>query len=414
MRLRSAATLFLPVLVVAIACGPIGGSADSPSTTQGDDSGPPSGPPLDDAGHLLMAPNGYYVSGNQVYDATGKSHLFRGLDRPGTEWSAGGDHLSEADFQIMAEQWNANIVRIPMNQDFWLNDPANANYASNYASNVKQLVKWAEKYGMDVILDLHWSDQGDYSKGCPGANNNCQQCMADAHSQIFWSQVAAAYQDDGHVLFELYNEPHDVSWGTWLGGGPASCKSNGNSGAYTAYGMQQLYDAVRATGAQNLVIVGGLNWAYDLSGVPGNRVKGYNIMYNTHPYASKASAGTFGSAFGSLAATDPVIATEFGNSDCSAGFYQSFTQYAQTNGIHWTAWAYYVASCGFPALISDYSGTPVPGSGETVQMALLNGGTGPRPPQLDTGTDAGADSGSADGGATEAGDDGGGADGAAD
>ena len=32
--------------------------------------------------------------------------------------------------------------------------------------------------------------------------------------------------------------------------------------------MQQLYDTVRATGAQNLVIIGGLNWAYDLSGVP--------------------------------------------------------------------------------------------------------------------------------------------------
>ena len=64
------------------------------------------------------------------------------------------------------------------------------------------------------------------------------------------------------MLFELYNEPHDVSWRVWKSGGDAGdgCQ---------AVGMQQLYDAVRATGAENLVIIGGLDWAYDLSGVPG-------------------------------------------------------------------------------------------------------------------------------------------------
>src|SRR5262249_50369822 len=154
----------------------------------------------------------------------------------------------------------ANVVRIPMNQDFWLNDPTNDAYYFKYPDIVDQQVKWAEKWGMDVILDLHWSDEGDYSKGCDtNSGKNCQQCMADAHSQLFWQQVATKYKDDGHVLFELYNEPFKVSWYTWLNGGMSGgqCTNNGGSTPqnFLVVGMQQLYNTVRQTGAQNLVIV---------------------------------------------------------------------------------------------------------------------------------------------------------------
>jgi endoglucanase len=41
---------------------------------------------------------------------------------------------------------------------------------------------------------------------------------------------------------------------------------------------------VRDTGANNVVIIGGLNYAYDLSGIANYAIDGVNIMYNTHPY----------------------------------------------------------------------------------------------------------------------------------
>jgi hypothetical protein len=413
-------------MVLVAACGPIGGDA-SGGGSGGDDATTSSGGgselPFGEGGAILSAPNGYYVVGNQVLDATGQPHVFRGLDRPSLEWNAGGDSLSETDYQVMATEWNANVVRVPMNQDFWLNDPNNNAYYAGYEANIDQQVKWAEKYGMDVILDLHWSDEGDYSKAClTNGGGNCQQCMADPHSVLFWQQVAAKYKNDGHVLFELYNEPYKVSWNVWLNGGMtgAGCTNNGGSTPqnFMAVGMQTLYDTVRATGAQNPVIIGGLNWAYDLTGVRTNRVQGYNIIYNTHPYSFKCnpcSASSFDQNFGFLAATDPVIATEFGDNDCSAGFYQTLTQYAQTKGIHWTGWAYFVGGCGFPSLISDWNGTPVAGSGTTVQQALLTGGTHPWTPMpmMEAGSDdggstseAGPVESGADDGALEAGDDG--------
>ena len=164
----------------------------------------------------------------------------------------------------------------------------------SYIDTLDNAVAWAEMAGMDVILDLHWSDRGVLG-GCNPANG-CQQLMPDANSATFWSQVATHYKDDGRVMFELYNEPHDVDWRTWKSGGPTF-------EGWTAVGMQQLYDTVRATGAQNVVVIGGLDWAYDLSGVPANRIAGYNIVYATHPYTDTSGfsrpPSDWGRAFGS-------------------------------------------------------------------------------------------------------------------
>src|SRR5512142_1960924 len=62
---------------------------------------------------------GYHVEGNKVLDKNGKPHLFHGVARPTLEWSTGGENISKGDFDLMAK-WNANVVRIGMNQGYWL------------------------------------------------------------------------------------------------------------------------------------------------------------------------------------------------------------------------------------------------------------------------------------------------------
>src|SRR5262249_52406435 len=141
--------------------------------------------------------------------------------------------------------------------------PGAAKYVSNYQGTIDQAIQWAHQAGLDVILDLHWSDRGDLTTQSPA-----QQRMADTNSITFWTDVAGKYKGDGRVLFELYNEPHDIIWDVWQNGGPSG-------DGFTVAGMQQLYDAVRGAGADNLVIVGGINWAYDLTGVTtGHRIQG--------------------------------------------------------------------------------------------------------------------------------------------
>jgi endoglucanase len=328
----------------------------------------------------------YHVMGVQILDRNGHPHLFRGLDRPSLEWSCSGD-IVEANYETMAMVWHANVVRVSLNQDCWIQDPNNNSYDASYQAVVDDQVQWAKKYGMDIILDLHWSDRGDYAVGynCLNtANSNCQQDMADTHSVTFWQQVAEKYKSDPQVMFELYNEPRiggsnptASAWDTWLNGG--------QSGGFAVHGMLELYTTVRSTGADNLVIIGGLSWAFDLSGLASHAVAGSNIVYNTHVYNQNPMSQWY-AKFGSFAGTYPIIATEFGDASgsCSTGVVTDFTSYANGNPVSasnappnklsWTAWAFYAARtpCSFPSLVNSDYVTPN-AMGQVVQNALIAG-----------------------------------------
>jgi len=323
-----------------------GGSAEVPTL------------PEDPSEWPASAPGGYFVVGNVIYTEEGEPHIFRGVTRPSLEWNSEGEHLSAEDYGLMAE-WNANVVRIALNQGFWLED--SARYDETYATRLDENIAWAQAAGLDVILDLHWSDRGDPN----GANE--QQRMADERSVLFWESVAERYKDNGGVLFELYNEPHDVPWEVWRDGGGAGAAGEN----FTAVGMQDLHDAVRSTGARNLVIATGLDWGFQLSRVPDFRLEGENIVYASHPYDyMNKQRPTWDLAFGDLSRTDPVILTEFGQFTCAGDYYAEVIDYAEERGISWTAWAWYVAGCDFPSLVADWDGTPSV-AGEIVRDALL-------------------------------------------
>lgn len=306
-------------------------------------------PPIVEPPVVRYAFSGYQVTGNTIYNiSSGEPHLFRGVDSPSMAWQVKCDHCTLDQFQIMSRDWKANVVRLSVNQSFWLT--SSARYNAGYAPELARVIAAIEQAGMDVILDNHGS-------GSP--------YMADADSVVFWKEVATAYRDDPHVLFELFNEPNKISWDVWLNGGIAP------SGP-PVRGMQELYNTVRSTGATNLVVIGGLNWAYDLSGVPSHRVEGNNIVYNTHPYDYPGKQpADWDRAFGALAKTDPVIATEFGNFDCTTAYYQSFVNYAKARHISWSAWGWFPGGCGFPAIVSDWNGTPN-APGQVIKEALLN------------------------------------------
>jgi endoglucanase len=331
-----------------------------------------------------MAPNGYYVNGATVCTPEGQPHLFHGVDRPSFEFESSGENISSADFLAIAG-WNANVVRIALNQDFWLSGAAL--YDPDYESNIMKAVQWAEAAGLDVILDLHWSDRGALDASASGGQTkqdttggSNQQQMADSNSVTFWTQVATDFKGDGRVLFELYNEPNGIPWGVWLNGGEAT--------GFLVAGMQQLYNAVRAAGADNVVIAGGLSWAFDLSQVYNNLITGYNIMYATHPYKGGSQPSAWENSFGYLATQNiaPVIATEFGDptTACTGDWDTQVIGFADSHQISWTAWAWYPGGCAFPSLISDWPTYTPTVQGTAVRDALAAYPANPKP-------DAGAD-----------------------
>jgi hypothetical protein len=268
----------------------------------------------------------------------------------------------------MANDWNSKLIRLSLNQDFWLN--TSAQHDPNYQCWVDQQVQWIRSLDMGVILDLHWSDCGNLQ-----ISTSCQQPMADENSLTFWKEVATKYANQEDIMFELYNEPMIIPWNIWRDGGSLSTSGGCcGGGEFTAVGMQQLYDEVRSTNANNIVVVGGINWAYDLSGVTsGYALNGTNIVYNTHPYNHNDGSkmpSDWPRAFGNLAKEKPVMATEFGQYCYSGDYDQEFIQFASSYNMSWTAWAWFVADCNFPSMISDWNGTPLGSIGQLVQSAL--------------------------------------------
>ena len=122
--------------------------------------------------------------------------------------------------------------------------------------------------------------------------------------------------------------------------------------------------------------------------LPSNALSGANIAYVTHPYSFKANTpSAWDAAFGNLAATYPLLSTEFGQANanpggalsCDPNLYASMLSYFASKNMGWTAWAWYVdrsvttpsETCGFPQVISGYGGMPNP-AGNAIRSALGN------------------------------------------
>ncbi len=326
----------------------------------------------------------YTVQGNMVLGADGKQYIFHGIGRDGLEYNCSGEGpLDQTHLAYMGSgsapggtYWGANTVRLPLSEGFWLNGaPGYACTAGQYQTTVRQTVQALTALNLNVILDLQWTDAGQQSLqgGGPWA-------MPDADSVNFWQQAAAIYSSYSNVLFEAYNEPHPANWSCWLNG----CAMTADTGysndcqcsktvSYQAVGMQTLVNTIRGTGAKNLILVGGMNWGYDLSQIPSNTVTGGNIVYDTHPYpyADKA-ASTWDAAFGNVSATYPVISAESGEYDCGTSYESQLLPYFDAHQIGWVAWAWVSRGnvCGYPQLVSDYQGTPSANTGQFIYQYL--------------------------------------------
>src|SRR3989304_4733470 len=92
------------------------------------------------------------VQGTQIIDSTGSPVLLRGVNYPG--YDSGNPRLhSEAAYEMFARS-GFNVVRLPIS---WGNlEPfPGAFYESYLTSYVDRDIRWAKKYGLYIILDMH-------------------------------------------------------------------------------------------------------------------------------------------------------------------------------------------------------------------------------------------------------------------
>jgi endoglucanase len=364
------------------------------------------------------------VQGNKLIDAQGNTLQLRGVNTASLEFwpiqSSGSDYWGGQYPNLDAiKAWGANTIRVPLNSTSYLgltcynmNDGSarKADPQSKYPAVVKEIVDAATARGLYVILDLHKNAPKGTVPGKTGKVQTCsisstQQQMADAdNSEAFWTAVATDFQGYPNVIFDLYNEPYFDSFagvandaGKWK-----ALRDGGVSNFYYASnqtvneqtptaGMQAMLNAVRATGATNVVMSAGISWAQDFSQwvqyKPNDPLGQLAMSWHAYPYYGAAfgtpqytqpglGAVSYDWAQAALDAGFPIIIGETGdrsvNGTTSAPFLAVLLPWADSHKVSVVGWGWNAWGEASANLIKDASGTPTDGYGVAFKAWLVN------------------------------------------
>jgi endoglucanase len=360
-RVAGLAAAVVAATLVSLALTSASNSATTPP--------PPTAPPLQ-----------LHVSGNKLVSATGQRVVLHGVNRSGTEFmcvhGAGifDGPSSVASIRAMKHH-GINAVRVPLNEACWNGDsyvkPTMA--GAPYRAAVKAYLSRLNANGMVAIIDLHWT-AGQYIGGasaCVSAEAVCQKPMPDAAESVpFWKSVARTFTGNDAVIFDLFNEPypeqanHNIEaagWRCWLHGG-GDCVGI----SYKVAGMQTLVNAVRSTGANNVLMLGGLEWSNDLSQWLSHEPAdpAHNLAASWHSYNFNACSNKrcWNKQLAPVIAKVPLIAGEIGENDCAGSYVNRLTSWMDSKSASYLAWTWnsdFNCASG-PGLITGYDGHPTP------------------------------------------------------
>src|SRR5665213_3567273 len=302
-----------------------------------------------------------------------------------------------------------------MSQDLWCGCSSGSQGANpGYQAEIQALVNYCNTNNVYIELDLHWS--GTYSgtsstTPCSGGgwgtsylnggSNDGELPMPDWNSVYFWNSVAgtAWVKNNPAVLLGLFNEPFDPSfqdrdsfWNIWLNGGATGY----GYGPANTPGMQKLLTTIRTAGANNIVVAGGLDYAFDLRGIIGDEPSsstvykltdtgsGYGVAYAAHIYSNKGNSANWDSQVTAVTGAVPVIVDEFGaTSGDGVAFENSVTTWPE--GGNTKSYLFNPASWNFapdtpPPDLSSWSGyTTTSYNGAPVSTWLYNLNQTPTP-----------------------------------
>jgi endoglucanase len=226
---------------------------------------------------------------------------YRGVNLAGAEYDYAYQLPSLADGAYYAAK-GMNTIRVPFKWEYLQSSSSNPTDRANDPSipidyrnmKAKAYVDLVDRYlskGMTVIVDMHNYMRYDVDKKIIGSN--VQGAPTAAQYAAAWSAIAGQFKDRPQVVFDLMNEPYEMSTRTILA----------NYNAAIA--------AIRSTGAKNLILLEGNGWtgahswtspSVDTDVPPQSNARAFvpsaiqdpenNYAINVHQYFDKSNSGT--------------------------------------------------------------------------------------------------------------------------
>jgi len=289
------------------ATGDAGTSVGDASTRDGGaatDAG--SGPAPTPGAGFVGAHGALRVQKNRVVDRDGRPIQLRGMSLFWSQWT---NFYVAKNVDVLVDDWKATVVRAALGVE------EGGGYLQDREANlakVRAVVDRAIARGIYVIIDWHDHHAQDHA----------------AQATAFFEDMARTYGKNPHVIFEIYNEPVNVSWSV-----------------VKSY-AEPVIRAIRRAGSNNLVIVGTPTWSQDVDLAANDPITSdANVAYTLHFYANTHKQSLRDKAKVALDRAIALFVTEWGtcsadgNGTINESESQTWLRFLQDNGISWANWS---------------------------------------------------------------------------
>jgi hypothetical protein len=247
------------------------------------------------------------TSGSKIVNKDGDPVSFAGNSFFWSNNGWGGERYYKASVvSWLALDWETTIVRAAMGVD------ESGGYLSDKTANinrVKTIVDAAIAEGLYVLIDWHSHHAEDY----------------EADAIEFFKEMATTYGSYDNVIYEIYNEPLNISWSDKL----------------KPY-AENVISAIREIDKDNMIIVGTPEWSQRVDLAAADPITtSTNIAYTLHFYSVYHKQSLRDRATNALNSGIALFVTEWG----SIGYTQTdpetdlWMQWCKTNKISHCNWS---------------------------------------------------------------------------
>lgn len=221
--------------------------------------------------HAKAAGTGQFVvNGSKIYDPGGNEFVIKGVNVNGPRWPFARETTQDAN--LIANVWKFNTVRI---NTF----PRMAQHGINNNLDLTAIINSFTSKNVVAMIENH-DIYGTYAEANVTYDSSGNRIPSIQEMKDWWINIANTYKGNPYVWFNIANEP-----------GLGSYSKADSINKWRDF-HDEIIGAIRATGAQNIIVVDEHNWG-QASGYTGGQSDSAVLSAGTF-LTSKYSNITFG------------------------------------------------------------------------------------------------------------------------
>jgi endoglucanase len=219
-----------------------------------------------------------HVKGSKIVDKNDNPIALHGMSLFWSQW--GGSFYNANCLQWLRNDWKCTVIRAACGVE-------SGGYLTNPEAELAKIMTVIDasiSLGIYVIVDWH--------------DHNAQNHLKE--SKEFFRTIAQKYGSKPNIIYEIYNEPLQISW----------------SGIVKPY-ADSVIKVIRQYDPDNLIVVGTSTWSQDVDVAARTPIVDTNVAYTLHYYSSTHKQWLRDKAIAAINNGAALFVTEYGISEAS-------------------------------------------------------------------------------------------------